>query len=175
MAIRTSAVGCNHFIINKLWLIGCYPKNALTFIQLMLCRMPENLKERLKKEGNESVTNCHQLKLVASRWCNSRRCPREVRGSGRPLGYLEWESFRLSASCWSMSVSARREWWWVIRVGMGLRKCAKRRKDAKTILLGAISRYIRSHRNHGNHRKGYCGRNIRNSWNSWNSLLKKTE
>jgi hypothetical protein len=23
------------------------------------------LKERLKKEGNESVTNCHQLKLVA--------------------------------------------------------------------------------------------------------------
>ena len=24
------------------------------------------LKERLKKEGNESVTNCHQLKLVAA-------------------------------------------------------------------------------------------------------------
>ena len=24
------------------------------------------LKERLKKEGNESVTNCHQLKLPAS-------------------------------------------------------------------------------------------------------------
>ena len=24
------------------------------------------LKERLKKEGNESVTNCHQLKLLAA-------------------------------------------------------------------------------------------------------------
>ena len=42
------------------------------------------LKDRLRKEGNESVTNCHQLKLQAASL----------------TGYLEWKDHkRISAEC----------------------------------------------------------------------------
>ena len=58
------------------------------------------LKQRLKDEGNETVTNCHQLKMMAAdgKMRLTRRCQKETGGSDGSFCHFEGESIRLSAT-----------------------------------------------------------------------------
>ncbi len=78
------------------------------------------LKERLKKEGNESVTNCHQLKLEASDGkkyktdvADTQQLFRLIQyqagGSGWPFRHLQGKGLILSKDMQNAVVQAERD------------------------------------------------------------------